>query len=248
MARSTSVDAHPGGRPDALGTVDWGTPSRATDSAYMSPSCPFAVRIRPATGRVVLPHLALPHPHDAPAVCSASSVDRRSRSALRRIFSSHRTALGPVHAVLRPWSGQPCQKHPSTNTATCRAGSTKSGVHPFAIRRWSRNRPPAAWTALRSSTSGVVLTLVGPRGGHRALCSPTAATPPQRTWTATKWLAEWRPQFPASAFRARWGPGMARAAGSARPDRPARLPSDSGRRIDSPIFPAEAEFGSRASP
>ena len=93
-----------------------------------------------------------------PLAC-ASEDARTSRSALRRIFSSHRSALGPVQGVLRPCSGQLCQKQPSTNTARRRPGKTKSGVQPLAICKCSRKRPPAACTARRNSTSGEVLTL-----------------------------------------------------------------------------------------
>lgn len=89
---------------------------------------------------------------------SASAVDLSSRSRLRRILSAQRSAFGPVQGVWRPWTGQPCQKHPSTNTAMRRPGRTKSGVQPFARRRWSRNRPPSACTAFRSTSSGDVLT------------------------------------------------------------------------------------------
>lgn len=96
-----------------------------------------------------------------PCAC-ASWVERRSRSALRRIFSAHWPAFGPVQGVLRPCSGHPCQKQPSTKTATLRLGRTKSGVQPLASLRWSRKRPPAAWTAWRRMTSGVVLSLRRP--------------------------------------------------------------------------------------
>jgi len=88
---------------------------------------------------------------------SANCVDRWSRSALRRIFSAHSAALGPVHGLLRPWSGQACQKHPSTKTTSPRRGRTKSGVQPLAMCGCSRKRPPAAWIAFRNWSSGDVL-------------------------------------------------------------------------------------------
>lgn len=162
----------PQGRPDALGAkhhLAGGTPSRGSDRLWKpgprSDCCGLitAWATAPGSRRTWHSHtLTTCHP------CScASCVDRRSRSALRRILSAQSSALGPVHGVLRPCSGHPCQKHPSTKTATRRDGRTKSGVQPFAIRRWSLNRPPAAWTAWRSITSGAVLTSSRP-----ARCAP----------------------------------------------------------------------------
>ena len=57
---------------------------------------------------------------------------------------------------------QPCQKHPSTKTASRRPGSTMSGLQPAASRRPSLKRAPAACRALRRRISGVVLLLVRP--------------------------------------------------------------------------------------
>lgn len=92
----------------------------------------------------------------------ASLVDRMSRSAFLCIFCSQRAAFGPVQGVVRPWAGHPCQKHPSTKTAKRPRGSTKSGVQPVWIRRWRRKRPPAAWIARRSATSGAVFFALRP--------------------------------------------------------------------------------------
>ena len=111
--------------------------------------------------------LALPHPHDVPSVILCQLRGPPVALGVAAHLVGPELALGPVHGVLRPCSGHPCQKHPSTKTATRRDGRTKSGVQPFAICRWSLNRPPAAWTAWRSRTSGAVLTLRRP-----ARCAP----------------------------------------------------------------------------
>lgn len=115
--------------------------------------------------------------------CSASAVARRSRSSLRRILAAHSSALGPDHGVLRPCRGHPCQKHPSTNTAKRRPGRTKSGVHPLARRGCRRNRAPAAWTARRRRSSGVVLSLRRPARWAPALVEiqPSAMYPRYET-------------------------------------------------------------------
>ncbi len=112
--------------------------------------------------------------------CSASIDDLSSRSLFRRILSAQSSALGPAHGVLRPWRGQPCQKHPSTNTARRRPGSTKSGVHPLASCRCRRNRPPAACTAFLSSTSGVVFSLRRPARWAPALVETQPSAMNQR--------------------------------------------------------------------
>jgi hypothetical protein len=69
-------------------------------------------------------------------------VTRRSRSLLpTSLFCQNaRFVFG-----MDPWSGQPCQKHPSTNIASLEAGKTKSGLPNIPdLRRqptmpWSRN-------------------------------------------------------------------------------------------------------------
>ena len=59
---------------------------------------------------------------------SAASVLRLSRALLVSILSVQRSAFGPRN-TLGPCFGQPCQKQPSTKTATWYLGSTKSAVH-----------------------------------------------------------------------------------------------------------------------
>jgi len=104
------------------------------------------------------------HSHNrttAQPASSASLVDRRSRSWFRAILDSQRDAFGPRNPE-RPWRGQPCQKSPSTKTATPRPGSTRSGVHPRASWRCRRKRTPAACSARRRSSSGSVCLLRRP--------------------------------------------------------------------------------------
>lgn len=162
------------GRPDALRAkhhLAGGTPSRGSDRLWKP--CPRSGSCGPRTSWATAPGSRRTWHSHTLTTCHPSSrascVDRRSRSAFRSIFWAQSSALGPVHGVLRPCSGHPCQKHPSTKTATRRDGRTKSGVQPFAICRWSLKRPPAAWTAWRSRTSGAVLTLRRP-----ARCAPAS--------------------------------------------------------------------------
>ncbi len=65
---------------------------------------------------------------------SATIVLRRSRPLLISIFSLHSEAFGPRKS-LGPCTGQPCQKHPSTKTATRYLGRTKSALQRAATRR-----------------------------------------------------------------------------------------------------------------
>jgi len=174
----------PPGRPDALTAkhhLARRTPSRRCDRpgemAGGSLACGFKTWRATATASRRTWHsqtLTTVHP------CScASRVERWSRSELRRIFAAQSSALGPVHGVLRPCSGHPCQKQPSTKTAMWRDDRTKSGVQPFAICRCSLNLPPAEWTALRRSTSGAVLTLRRPaRCPPRSVLTHLSATTP----------------------------------------------------------------------
>src|SRR5690606_40133745 len=58
-------------------------------------------------------------------------------------------------------SGQPCQKHPSTNTATFARGNTRSAVRriPGRGRRFTKYLRPRAWTSRRTATSDFVSRL-----------------------------------------------------------------------------------------
>jgi hypothetical protein len=92
-----------------------------------------------------------------PAAVRAASVSR-SRRRLFSILLCHQSALLLGHV---PWSGHPCQKQPSTETAT-RAGPKTMSVSrrtPGIRRRWIRNRRPLEWSARRSPTSAPVLRL-----------------------------------------------------------------------------------------
>lgn len=94
----------------------------------------------------------MPHP------CSDSRRDARSsRSAMLRNFAIHRAALGP-DGSRRGWRSQPpCQKQPSTKTASRCLGSAISTVSRSpGTRRWTRKRRPARCSALRRSISGWV--------------------------------------------------------------------------------------------
>ncbi len=88
--------------------------------------------------------------------CSAVVVACWSLSWVRVNFCPHSAAFGPAGLRSGKCTGQPCQKSPSTNTATCQRGRTRSAVQACAIRRCSRNLAPAACRARRSSTSGAV--------------------------------------------------------------------------------------------
>lgn len=114
---------------------------------------------------------------------SASCVARLSRSWVLAILVSHRPALGPRKPRVRPCAGHPCQKSPSTKTATWRRGSTRSGVQPWRSSRWRRNRAPAACRARRSSSSGSVCLLRRPQrpllASVETHCSPMERNHPQ---------------------------------------------------------------------
>src|SRR5207244_568529 len=58
--------------------------------------------------------------------CSALRTTRLSRARFRLSLARHKSALGPRN-VLRPCLGHPCQKQPSTKTATLSAPKTRSG-------------------------------------------------------------------------------------------------------------------------
>ena len=88
---------------------------------------------------------------------SSAPVVLRSRARLSATFVSQYRAF--VRDRVQ-WSGQPCQKHPSTNTATRRAGNTTSGrtgLDPETRMGIStRNLRPARCNSDRSRSSGRV--------------------------------------------------------------------------------------------
>lgn len=92
-----------------------------------------------------------------PAACSAASL-RRSLSTFRSSFACQYTEfmLG-----LTPWTGQRCQKHPSTKTANRADGKTMSALHLTlgSGRRFLKKRSPRAWSAERKARSGPVSEL-----------------------------------------------------------------------------------------
>lgn len=83
-----------------------------------------------------------------------------SRVLFVAIFSAHSATLGPW-STGRTWSC-PCQKQPSTQTASRCRGSRRSGLHARSRRTCSRNRYPARWSAWRSMSSGRVLDVGRP--------------------------------------------------------------------------------------
>lgn len=200
-----SAERVPEGQPNVRGVavgVSVHTPSPAGDTDSATPVDPHDSSrwtIRAASSRTS--HSQTRRTRQPSS--SANTVDRSSRSRLRRILSAHSSAFGPVHGVFRPCSGQPCQKHPSTNTATRRPGRTKSGVQPLAKRRCRRNRPPAAWTALLRSSSGVVLSFRRPARWAPAFVDTQPSAMHQRYETR----ANFRPGGPRRALFAvsSWG-------------------------------------------
>lgn len=97
----------------------------------------------------------------------AAWLFRRSRSRFVDSFCSHRAAFGPRNCA-GECAGHPCQKHPSTNTATRYLGRTKSGVQRGLTGRCTLNLRPRACTALRRPSSGFVFRVRRPRR-----CSPS---------------------------------------------------------------------------
>jgi hypothetical protein len=88
-----------------------------------------------------------------PASVRTPSVSR-SRSTLAASFAFHhaRFDFGNV-----PWSGQRCQKQPSTSTATRAAGNTMSTLRRRpSTARSTRNLSPSRWSSRRSASSGRV--------------------------------------------------------------------------------------------
>ena len=89
---------------------------------------------------------------------------RRSLSLFRSIlvFQNGRFVLG-----MWPHFGQPCQKHPSTNTATFSIGKKKSGDPSMPFGCMSQPFTPARTRAIRNGTS--VDRLPFPRTARMAL-------------------------------------------------------------------------------
>ena len=109
-----------------------------------------------------------------PALSRRASVSR-SRCLLVSIFSRQNSALffGQVACL-----GQPCQKQPSTKTATRDGVKTMSGLRrlPDNTKRSIRNRKPRRCKMRRSSTSGLVSRL--PVRAMRALTAGDCASIP----------------------------------------------------------------------
>lgn len=78
-----------------------------------------------------------------------------SRAWLDRTFASQKSALA---FALRWWTGQPCQKHPSTKIATRARGKRMSAVlrRCASGRLFTKYRSPRAWSARRIASSGPV--------------------------------------------------------------------------------------------
>lgn len=89
---------------------------------------------------------------------SSRSLVSRSRSRFVSIFSRQNAALFAGHVAC---SGQPCQKHPSTKTATRDGPKTMSGRRrrSASTGRSTRNRRPRACNSRRSASSGFVSRL-----------------------------------------------------------------------------------------
>ena len=92
-----------------------------------------------------------------PAACSAASL-RRSLWTLRSSFACQ---YAEFMLGLTPWTGQRCQKHPSTKTANRAEGKTMSALHLTlgSGRRFLKKRSPRAWSADRNARSGPVSEL-----------------------------------------------------------------------------------------
>ena len=87
------------------------------------------------------------------AACKAVKA-RRSRSRFPQIFPIQNSVF--VAGVTNSAHSCQCQKQPCTNTTARNRGNTKSGV-PGKDRSCSRYRNPRHHSALRKSTSGLVL-------------------------------------------------------------------------------------------
>src|SRR5688572_20034516 len=95
---------------------------------------------------------------------------------LRRIFADQYAGFAPPASLVCNTSQfRPCQKSPSTKTATLARGKTMSGV-PGSVRTFLRNRSPSRQSVLRKSTSGFVSVLVLARFA-RDVASETARRP-----------------------------------------------------------------------
>lgn len=86
---------------------------------------------------------------------SSRRVVSASRARLARTFSAQKLAF----VLATVWcSGQPCQKQPSTNTATRARGNTRSAVRRSSGigRRETKYRRPRRCSSRRNASSGFV--------------------------------------------------------------------------------------------
>lgn len=124
---------------------------RGPDAPYKRPRTAVAMRTA-APSRSSCSHTRMTsHP-------SFWSVDVLAAS--RSLFRSNLADQNAdVNRSTAPWSGQPCQKQPSTKTATRERGKTMSGrgaPRPWPTRRSTKNRSPARCSARLSRISGTV--------------------------------------------------------------------------------------------
>lgn len=89
----------------------------------------------------------------------AASRDSWLRASRARLRASFAVQYSEFERGRTPCSEQPCQKHPSTKTATRARGNATSGrgaERPAPSFRSTRNRSPRRWSADRRARSGVV--------------------------------------------------------------------------------------------
>src|SRR5262245_3505939 len=101
--------------------------------------------------------------------CSQTRTESHPAAVSRASVLASRRWLLPILAVQYPalvvsglrWIGQPCQKHPSTNTATFAERNTRTAVQDTSAKGRApiRYRRPSACTAERSASSGLVSRL-----------------------------------------------------------------------------------------
>lgn len=118
-----------------------------TTVSYCFASCRArAVLILRTTRRTVGPRKSCSQIRTTPQPLNRSSLDcARSRWILRAILAFQ---YGRFEDGIEPQRGQPCQKQPSTNTASRARGKAKSGFPAIGYCR----RQPVMWEARKAAT------------------------------------------------------------------------------------------------
>lgn len=124
--------------------------------------------IRDQVSEVYLRALARTSSSIRPAAVTRSSCSQtrttvqpasRNRLSVSQSLATFASILARHHAALFlglvPWTGHPCQKQPSTKTATRGVGKLMSIVlrEPSSTRVWMRKRKPRAWSMDRKASS-----------------------------------------------------------------------------------------------